>query len=171
MVTRVEQERRLSERLVGQELPDVELVVASHSLTIPLRQHLIGVTILYFVPGENEGRAWHGDAPTPDASQHRGYVRREPDFAKRGAKVMGVASQPTEELLRIGRFLRANHMLLSDEQLGLACALGLPTDEQNHYRRVVLVADGQRITKMFLAAEHHEAAGSARGVLAWLEAQ
>jgi peroxiredoxin len=160
----VEQERGLAHRLTGRDLPDIELAVASHSLTIPLPQHLIGLTVLYFVPGEPDKRAWI------DASQHRAYISRKNDFTALGARLMGVASQPSDELSHIGRYLHASHMLLSDPQLQLARALGLPTDG-DRYRRIVLAASGTRITKMFPASDDHTASSSALEVLAWLQAQ
>jgi peroxiredoxin len=167
-VTRVEGERRLAARLQGQELPDIEVMVASHRARIPLLRHLAGLTVLYFVPGENDGNAWIGGIPTPDASQHRGYVRRHDEFGALGARVMGVASQPQPHLLRIGRYLGTDHLLLSDPELQLARALDLPTDEHGLYRRIVLVANRTRIARMFPALDDSEAAGSARQVLAWL---
>ena len=167
-VTRVQEERRLAARLQGQELPNAKLVVATHGTRVPLLQHLSGLTVLYFIPGEREGNAWVGGIPTPDASQHFGYVQRNDEFEALGVKVMGVASQPSEHLGRISRFLRMDHLLLSDPELQLAHALKLPTDEHGLYRRIALLANRRRITRMFLALDNSEAAVSARQVLARL---
>lgn len=162
-------ERRLASRLQGQELPDLELIVASpQHAKIPLRQHLTGLTILYFVPGENEGHAWSGGIPTPDASNHYGYVRHHYEFRALGAKVMAVASQPDEHLRRIGQSLLAGHLLLSDPALDLAHALELPTDDCGLYRRVALIAAGTRVTRMLPALENFQAGGQARRVLSQL---
>ena len=171
-IRRGEQERLLADRVQGRELPDVELTVASHHATVPLRQHVFGLTVIYFLPGEAEGKAWlAGDIPTPDAAQHRGYIRRHDQFAALNAKVMGVASQSGEELLRMGQYLRPNHLLLADVEMRLGSALDLPTDEHGLYRRIALLTDGTRIKRMFPAVERTDASASARQVLSWLEAQ
>lgn len=164
---------RLSVRLRTQELPDVELTT-SDSMRVPLRAHVSGLLVIYFVPGEGDGSAWVDGHPTLDAAQHRGYVNRRKSLREMGVKVFCVSSQSVEDLSRARRDLEVTHFLFSDPDMLVAHALGLPTTQDGtkvRYRRLALAADGGRIRGVFPAFQDTEAAASARQVSTWIRAK
>jgi peroxiredoxin len=163
---------RLSALLRTRELPDIELTT-SDSLRVPLRSHVSGLVVMYFVPGEGDGSAWVDGHPTPDAAQHRGYVNRRESFDEMGVKVFCVSSQSIEDLSRMRRELEVAHFMFSDPDMLVAQALDLPTaqdDGKLRYRRLALAADGGRIRGVFPAFQDSEAAASARQVSTWIMA-
>jgi peroxiredoxin len=164
---------RLSVRLRTRELPDLELTT-SDSMRVPLRAHVSGLVVVYFVPGEGDGSAWVDGHPTLDAAQHRGYVNRRESFGEMGVKVFCVSSQPIEDLSRMRRDLDATHFMFSDPDMLVAHALELPTAQDGRkvrYRRLALAADGGRIRGVFPAFQGSEAAASARQVSTWIMAK
>ncbi len=164
--------KRLSARLRGQILPDVELSTAD-TIEVPLLARVCGLVVVYFVPGEMEGAAWVDGAPTRDAAQHRGYVKRRAAFEQLNVTVFCVSSQPQEQLRRIAHFIEARHVMFSDPELVLATELGLPTEHAGGvsvYRRVAIVAINGRIERAFGPLSRRDAAGSAHQVLTWLQA-
>jgi peroxiredoxin len=171
-IERTESKRRLTERLRGQDLPDVDLLLA-HGGSGPLRAHLGGLRIVYLAPGEPADRLPAGDACRPDDLQHRGFVRRVAEIERFGIGVVGIVSQPVKELIGVIARSRVCHLLLADPELAVARQLGMPLDgdgEGSRHQRVVLVARDGRIETVFGPLSQSDAARSARQVLTWLNA-
>lgn len=93
-----EEARRIIAWLVGRRLPDVTLTT-SQAMQLPLLSHISGRVAIYFVPGDKEGPYENG-FPTPDSSQHRGFVNRLGSFKAMGVTIMCVSSQPLRALQR-----------------------------------------------------------------------
>lgn len=106
---------------------------------------------------------------TPQSCAFRDYAA---DFRRLGAAVVGVSAQPLAEQIE---FAERNHMpfpVASDPELALQAALRLPTFEfRGHtlYKRVTLVAERSRITKVFYPVFPPDR--NAEDVAAWLEAR
>lgn len=161
---------RLSARLRGEMLPDVELA-ASDGVRVRLLAHVAGLVVIYFVPGEGDGAAWVDGSATCDAAQHRGYVRRRAAFEQLDARVFCVSSQPGDQLRRIAGWVEARHVMFSDPELVLAAKLGLPTEQDSgRYRRLAIVASDGLIERTFGPLPQSEAATNAHQVLTWLQA-
>jgi peroxiredoxin len=69
-----------------------------------------------------------------------------------GADVLGLSAQPLPDQLEFAERVRLPYPVLSDPQLRLAAALGLPTfdaAEMRLYRRLTLIARNGRVEKVF----------------------
>lgn len=166
-----EEAKRLIARLVGTRLPGVTLTT-SQAMQLPLLSHVSGRVAIYFVPGDKEGPYQDG-RPTPDSSQHRGFVNRLGAFKTMGVTIMCVSSQPLRAVQRVGHYYDFSHFMFSDPELLLGAALDLPITQKGdtrHYRRLTLVTNGGKIEKVFYPLSDGDAAGNARQIKAWMQA-
>jgi peroxiredoxin len=86
---------------------------------------------------------------TPQSCAFRDHVL---ELAAYGVSVFGLSSQPLSEQREFAQLERIPYPLLSDPDLHLAEALGLPTfeaDGRRFYRRLTFLAHEQRIAKVF----------------------
>src|SRR5215216_1530 len=87
-----------------------------------------------------------------------------------GADVMGLSAQPLADQLEFAERVGLPYPVLSDPELKLGAALGLPTFEvagMTLYRRITLIARGRRIEKVFYPVFPSDR--NAADVVAWLE--
>jgi peroxiredoxin len=92
------------------------------------------------------------------------------DFARHGATLIGISAQTPQEQAEFAEREHIPYPLLSDHELALADAMGLPTFETSGlrlYRRLTFVADQGRIVKAFYPVFPPDR--NAGDVLAWLE--
>jgi peroxiredoxin len=158
--------RRLREHLTGQQLPDLDLTT-SDAIRLPLRAHVSGLVVVYFVAGHTDYDPEDGTADR-DIAQHGGYVEHSATFAQLGAKVFGVSSQDRDHLRACVDSLAVRHIMFSDPEFAIAHALSLPsTGARRRYQRIALVADNGIIQATF-GPSADETAGGAEQPLAWL---
>ncbi len=158
--------RGLRERLIGRELPDLDLTT-SDAIRLPLRAHVSGRVVLYFAAGHSESDP-DDRAADGDIAQHRGYVEHAAAFAQLGAKVFGISAQNRDDLRACMDALAVRHIMFSDPELAVAHALCLPsTAARRRYHRIALLADDGIIQATF-GPSADETAGCAEQPLAWL---
>lgn len=163
--------RRLADELTGRAMPNVRLKRWDGSPLDLARLAELGV-VVYLYPAVTSSPDGLGDSAAEDSAQHRLFDKRTADLRAHSLRVVGVSNEtPHAELVRAAEH-RVVHPLLSDPELQLANTLGLPTftsvDGVRCYRRLVIVAIGGQISKVFypVTAAHR----SADQVLAWLRA-
>ena len=123
------------------------------------------------VPGEPLPEGWD-DIPgargcTPQSCAFRDA--RE-DLARHGATLIGISAQTPQEQAEFAEREHIAYPLLSDRDLKLAEAIGLPTFETSGltlYKRLTFVAEQGRIVKVFYPVFPPDR--NAGDVLAWLE--
>jgi peroxiredoxin len=128
--------------------------------------------VVYFYPGCVCSPEDGYQSPTRDFAQHLAFSRARADLLAAGYAAVGVSSQPTEMQRRAVADARIGHALLSDPELELASALGLPTfnvDGRDWYCRLVLVLARGRIAAVFHPVA--DASGSASEALVWIREQ
>jgi peroxiredoxin len=124
-------------------------------------------------PGEALPHGWD-DIPgargcTPQSCAYRDALA---EFDRLGAALVGVSAQTAEEQAEFAAREHIPFPLLSDADLRLAAALGLPTfeaDGRTFYRRLTFVAAAGRIVKVFYPVFPPDR--DAAEVLAWLRAE
>jgi peroxiredoxin len=92
------------------------------------------------------------------------------DFSRRGATLIGISAQTPQEQAEFAEREHIPYPLLSDHDLALADAIGLPTFETSGlrlYKRLTFVAEQGRIVKVFYPVFPPDR--NAGDVLAWLE--
>jgi peroxiredoxin len=92
------------------------------------------------------------------------------DFARYGATLVGISAQTPQEQAEFAEREHIPYPLLSDRELALADAMGLPTFETSGlrlYKRLTFVAEQGRIVKVFYPVFPPDR--NAGDVLAWLE--
>ena len=92
------------------------------------------------------------------------------DFARRGATLIGISAQTPQEQAEFAEREHIAYPLLSDHDLALADAMGLPTFETSGltlYKRLTFVAEQGRVVKVFYPVFPPDR--NAGDVLAWLE--
>lgn len=161
--------RRLpSLRLASTAGPDVDLASAAATrLVLYVYPHATGI------PEQAPAPGW---ANIPGAigctAESCAFRDRENDFHALGATVMGLSAQSADEQRQFAARKSITFPLLSDEQLQLAGALGLPTFAAGGlrlYKRLTLIAEAGRIVKVFYPVfppDLHPAE-----VLAWLRSR
>lgn len=136
------------------------------------------LTVIYIyphapLPGVPPPESWE-EIPgalgcAPQSCAFRDHVL---ELAAYGVSVFGVSSQPLSEQREFAQLERIPYPLLSDPDLRLAEALGLPTfeaDGRRFYRRLTFLAHEQRIAKVFYPVfPPHQ---NASQVLRWLATQ
>jgi peroxiredoxin len=162
----------LADRLVGQPIPPVSLD-CYQGRPVDLETYASGFSlVLYLYPGSASSPGDGPDARATDALQHRAFRERLSDFTAREYRVIGISSQSEHEQAQavMTHDVKWPHRLLSDPELQLASAFDLPTfrvDGVRRYQRIVLVANGGRISKAFFPIS--SGARSAAQVLAWMQ--
>jgi peroxiredoxin len=146
-----------ADHLPGLALPDVTL---SSTLGEPLDLATATerLTVVYVyprtgVPGRPLPAGWDAipgaRGCTPQSCAFRDHVL---ELAAYGASVLGVSAQPHAEQREFAGREHIPYPLLSDPELHLAKALGLPTFEaagRRFYRRLTFIAQERRIAKVF----------------------
>jgi peroxiredoxin len=125
------------------------------------------------VPGEPSPESWD-DIPgargcTPQSCAFRD-AREE--LARHGAALVGISTQTPEEQAEFAEREHIPYPLLSDHDLLLADAMGLPTFETSGlhlYKRLTFVAEQGRIVKVFYPVFPPDR--NAGEVLAWLDSR
>lgn len=123
-------------------------------------------------PGEPSPEGWD-DIPgargcTPQSCAYRDALA---EFERLGASPVGISAQSAEEQREFASREHIPFPLLSDSDLRLAAALGLPTFEaagMTLYRRLTLIAEAGTIVKVFYPVFPPDR--DAASVLAWLAA-
>jgi peroxiredoxin len=167
-----------ADHLPGEELPDLSLP-STAGTDINLRQAAsdAGTLVLYIYPrtgkpGEPLLPGWD-DIPgargcTPESCAFRDLSA---DIERLGARVHGLSAQSLADQHEFAERVQLPYAILSDPELELAAALGLPTFEvagMKLYKRLTLIARAGRIAHVFYPVfppDRHAA-----DVLAWLEA-
>jgi len=104
--------------------------------------------------------------------QSCGFRDRSAELRDLGADIAGLSAQPAEEQAEFAAREKLSFPILSDEELRLADALGLPTFDiagMRLYRRVTLVLEAGRIRKVFYPVFPPDR--NAEEVAAWLREQ
>ena len=122
-------------------------------------------------PGEALPDGWD-DIPgargcTPQSCAFRDAQR---ELARHGAMLIGISAQTPQEQAEFAEREHIPYPLLSDHDLALADAMGLPTFETGGlrlYKRLTFVAEQGRIVKVFYPVFPPDR--NAGDVLAWLE--
>jgi peroxiredoxin len=160
--------------LAGLAVPSVRLP-ATTGEEVDLAKLARGLLVAYVyprtgVPGQPLPAGWD---EIPGArgctSQSCAFRDHAADLAAHGAAVVGISAQPLEEQREFAERERIPYPLLSDPELGLATALGLPTFEADGtrlFRRVTFVARSGRIERVFYPIFPPEE--NAAAVLEWL---
>ena len=159
-----------ADHLIGLELPD--LVLESSEGEVNLRD--LDVIYVYPRSGRPEQPMLPGWDETPGARgctpQSCAFRDLHGELAKLGVRVAGLSVQSLDDQRE---FAERNHMpfpVVSDPDLRLGTALGLPTFETSGltlYKRCTLVAEGARIVKVFYPVFPPDA--NAGDVLRWLQ--
>jgi peroxiredoxin len=166
-----------ADHLAGRVIPGA-LLGSTHGGRLDLREATRALAVIYIypgtgVPGTPLPQGWD-EIPgargcTPQSCAFRDHVL---ELAAYGASVFGLSSQSLEEQCEFAEREHIPYPLLSDPDLRLAEALGLPTfeaDGRRFYRRVTFLAREARIAKVFypIFPPHQNASQ----VLRWLAAQ
>jgi DNA-binding HxlR family transcriptional regulator/peroxiredoxin len=117
--------------LVGTRVPPLTLTDSAGALRDPIGA--AELTVLYCYPGAYADSASYpvgwGDIPGARGCTLESVTYRDrlPDFAERGAEVVGVSTQRPDEQAAFAAKERIRFALVSDQDLRLAGALRLPT--------------------------------------------
>jgi peroxiredoxin len=122
-------------------------------------------------PGEPSPAGWD-DIPGARGCtvQSCAYRDAQAELAARGARLIGISTQTPAEQREFAEREHIPYPLLSDHELALADAMGLPTFEAaglELYRRLTFVAEAGRIAKVFYPVFPPDR--NAAEVLAWLD--
>jgi peroxiredoxin len=164
------------DHLPGLTVPSLELR-ATRGGTLDVSELARELAVLYVYP-----RTGRPGLPPPDGwdaipgargctPQSCAFRDHHAELARAGARVAGLSAQPADEQQEFAERERLPFPLLSDPELRLASALGLPTFEfggDRLYRRVTLVLAAGRIAKVFYPVFPPDE--NAAEVLAWLRA-
>lgn len=159
-----------ADHLIGLELPD--LTLESSEGEVNLRE--LDVIYVYPRSGRPDEPMLPGWDETPGARgctpQSCAFRDLHGELAKLGVRVAGLSVQSLDDQRE---FAERNHMpfpVVSDPDLRLGTALGLPTFEISGltlYKRCTLVAEDARIVKVFYPVFPPDA--NAGDVLRWLQ--
>jgi peroxiredoxin len=165
-----------ADHLPGEEMPDLSLPSTSGT-DINLRQAAAGTLVLYIyprtgTPGEPLLPGWD-DIPgargcTPESCAFRDS---HADIERLGARVHGLSAQSLADQHEFAERVHLPYAILSDAELELAVALGLPTFEaagMKLYKRLTLIARRGRIEHVFYPVFPPDR--NAADVIAWLNA-
>jgi peroxiredoxin len=160
--------------LVGRPLPDLTLPsTQGGEVRLPDQAGRLLVAYVYPMtgfPGRPLPQGWD-DIPgargcTPQSCAYRDALA---EFDQLGAGLVGISAQSAAEQAEFAAREHIPFPLLSDDGLGLAAALGLPTfqaEGRTLYKRLTFVAVEARIVKVFYPVFPPDR--DAADVLAWL---
>ena len=164
------------DHLLGMEIPP--LVRPSTQGPLDLAELAAATLALYVYPRTGVP----GEPPLPDwdlipgalgcTAQSCAFRDRSAEVTARGAWLAGLSAQSLEEQREFAARNEIPFPLVSDPDLHVARALGLPTFTAaglTLYRRVTLIAEGGRIVKVFYPVFPPEL--NAVDVLAWLDSR
>jgi peroxiredoxin len=165
-----------ADHLPGAEVPGIELP-STLGGELDLAEAAAGRVVVYVyprtgTPGQPLLEGWD-DIPgargcTPQSCAFRD-TREE--LARHGAELIGISAQTPDEQAEFAEREHIPYPLLSDHDLKLADAMGLPTFETSGlhlYKRLTFVAEQGRIVKVFYPVFPPDR--NAGDVLAWLAA-
>jgi peroxiredoxin len=164
-----------ADHLPGSEVPSVVLpstLGGEVDLALAARERLVVyVHPRTGVPGQPLLDGWD-DIPgargcTPQSCAFRDT---QAELAAHGAALIGISAQTPEEQAEFAEREHIPYPLLSDHDLALAEAMGLPTFETSGltlYKRLTFIAEQARIVKVFYPVFPPDR--NAGDVLAWLE--
>lgn len=159
-----------ADRLIGESFPMLRL---DSYLGAPTGVPEVGPLLaVYFYPACVCSPEDGYRAPRQDFAQHLAFSRARADLLAAGYSVVGISSQPSEEQRWAVAGAQIEHALLSDPELKLAAALGLPTfnvDGMDWYCRLVLVLERARIAAVLYPVA--DASLSAWEALEWIRGQ
>ena len=144
-------EVRRVRRLAGRKIPPLVLCDGDGRPRDPVGDG--AWTVLYCYPGAYAATTAYppGWDDIPGAAgctlEAIGFRGRASELTARGARIVGVSTQRPDELAAFARQQRLPFALLSDEGLGLAAALRLPTFRAGgaeRLKRLTLLVDGGR---------------------------
>jgi peroxiredoxin len=155
--------------IVGKRLPEVTLPTASGKV-ISFSRESDRWVVLFCYPGDGLGEKHpHLRGCTAEAL---GFREAFKEIVAAGARLYGVSAQPSPHQAKFHKSARLNYELLSDKNLKLANALGLPIDEVDGATvllRLTIVADTSRVVRRVFFPVHDPAAHP-REVLGFLKA-
>ncbi|WP_433513641.1 MerR family transcriptional regulator [Nonomuraea sp. CA-143628] len=162
-------------RLLGAELPDLELVATDGS-RVHVQAFGQGRSVLFGYPltgrpGVDLPQGWETIPGARGCTEQAcGFRDHHADLLKAGAaRIYGLSAQSSGYQREVVHRLRLPYPLLADPRLTLAAALGLPTfdaGEMTLYRRLTLIVVDGRVEHVFFPIE--EPAGHAEQVMRWL---
>jgi peroxiredoxin len=127
--------------------------------------------VLYLYPGSICSPEDGYQSPSRDSLQHRSFADRRGELGRLRYNAVGLSSQSVDALRRVAADTGVSHPLLSDPDLQLARALGLPTFNMDHtdwYCRLTLVVDRGRVAAAFYPTSAARSGGEA---VAWIRKQ
>lgn len=164
-----------ADHMLGSVVPDLSLQsTLADRLDLGVATRDLAVVYVYprtGKPGEPLPAGWDG---IPGArgctSQSCAFRDQVSDLAAHGATVIGLSAQSPADQLEFAEREQIPYPLLSDTDLRLALALGLPTFEvagMRLYKRLTFIARERQIEQVFYPVFPPER--NAAEVLAWLE--
>jgi peroxiredoxin len=161
--------QQLNRRLLGRQLPDVELKTL-HATPQPLTPHLEGWVVVEFFPGEGARADSEESRTFPQAQDiHPDSIH---ELANAPAKTLSVISDQPAVVDLSTAVIDPRGLLLCDPELTIADALKLPTSELKgirRYRRLTLVTrDGQVAKVIFPPDQNYD--DHVRRIVSWMKA-
>lgn len=151
----------LARRLVGLKVPSVELPWALEAKTSLAELARNRSLVVFFYPGVKPQTSESAEVDV-DTARAWAWREHEPDLETLGFMVVGVSTQsPTVQMVWASEEI-LDFMLLSDMDLRLADALGLPTvhvDGQRVFESLTLVVHEGRIVHVFYPVDPAHDAG------------
>jgi peroxiredoxin len=129
-----------------------------------------GWVVYYLYPGTDAVPAAGSESPAEDIAEHLAFVEHQDELVAREVRVVGIASQSTEEQHQALKQVAIMHKMLADPDLALAESLNLPTFEhggRRWYRRLTLIARDGVIQWVFYPIEN--AASNPGQILTWIQ--
>ena len=164
------------DHLVGADVPPLTLL--SSTVSVNLAAFAAGRAVLYVYPrtGKPDRAVPEGWDAVPGARgctpESCGFRDHADELAALGARVAGLSAQPLADQEELAARLRLPYPVISDPELVLARALGLPTftfEGVELYKRVTLVLARARIEHVFYPVFPPDR--NAAMVVAWLRAR
>ncbi len=127
--------------------------------------------VLYLYPGAICSPEDGYQSPSRDSVQHRSFADRRDELERLGYNAVGLSSQSVDAQRRVVTDAGVSHTLLSDSDLELAGALGLPTfnmDKSDWYCRLTVMVHRGRVAGAFYPISAARSAGEA---VAWIREQ
>jgi peroxiredoxin len=148
-----ESANEIVERLIGCSLPAIELIAAG-GYPVTLDRFAHGWGVVYFYSGSPEERS----SSAEDAALQAGFRHQHEDLSGLRVRALGVSNEPhylQDERRTAGRI---PHDLLSDTDMRVGSALGLPTEVDSdgitRYRRIVLLTHNGNIQHVLYPIEN-----------------